>query len=304
MNAMTCHDVAEQLDLLAAGECDSPTRQAVERHLEQCPACAARYAESQRLQGLLELTWNEAGLARLRERIEQEDRRTLRSLMFRPSVRRAAALAALVLLTVGLLWVHPRPERWASEPELQLALVIPDTRQEYKSTSAIEVRPMHDLAAFLKASDAVALAAPIRAGQSGEAFRHELVQAQRDNKLPPPPALPVALALRNTGDRSVEVRLGNADSELTLDVRGEGVVRMPAVGVAAPEFLRPQTFQLAPGEELVVRIDRLIAGERDRLEYIYLTEPGEYTVSARLRVTVGGAGMILRSGPMRVRVGD
>jgi anti-sigma factor RsiW len=47
MNAMTCQEVESQLDLLAAGECDPPLREALQAHLQQCPTCAARYAESQ-----------------------------------------------------------------------------------------------------------------------------------------------------------------------------------------------------------------------------------------------------------------
>src|SRR5262249_7570636 len=159
--------------------------------------CASTYAESRRLIGLLDLTSNEAGLARLRERIEQEDRHMRRRLFFSPHVRRVAALAALVLLTVGLLWVQPRPERSASEPELQLALMIPGRRQELKSAPAVEVGPIHDKAEERSGSDAVVLTLPMEA--TGDAMRRELDQAQRAGKLPPPPAVPLLLALRNTG---------------------------------------------------------------------------------------------------------
>jgi hypothetical protein len=304
MNAKSCQDVEEQLDLLAAGECDQATRLAVERHLGGCPACAARYAESQKLLGLLDLCWDERRSARLRERIEQEERRGQRRQSLLPFVRRAAALAALILLTVGLMWTQPKWLPHASEPELQLSLLASDGGPEAKMGPAIEVRATRDPAAPLKAPGAEAMAMFPAAGQIGAAFRRELLEAKRDGMLPPPPALPLALALTNAGERSLAVRLGDAEFELSLELRGQGVVRIPAVGVAEPEFLHAQTLQLAPGDQLVFRIDRLIAGARGRLEYIYLTEPGEYTLTARLRVTAGDAVVTRKSETIRLTVGN
>jgi hypothetical protein len=300
MNVMSCHDVEEQLDLLAAGECDPPTRLAVERHLEGCPACTARYAKSQRLLGLLDLNWNEGGPARLRERIDLEEQRRQRWQF----VRRAAAVAALFLLTVGLMWMLPRWQPHTSEPDLQLSLVLLDVGPEAKMGPAIEVRATRDPAAPLKGSGAEAMAMVPAPGKTGEAFRSELLQAQRDGKLPLPPAFPLALALTNTGERRLEVRLGDVETELSLELQGQGVVRLPAVGVAEPEFLQSQTFQLAPGEQLVFRIERLIAGARGRLEYLYLTEPGDYDLIASLRVTANGTVVKLRSETIHVKFGN
>src|SRR5262245_25068992 len=97
MNAMTCEQVQKQLDLLAAGACDGATRQTLERHLEACRACAAGYAASQRLLGLLDLHLNPAGVDRLRRRIDTEARRPRRG-WFVNVVRGAVAAAALVLI--------------------------------------------------------------------------------------------------------------------------------------------------------------------------------------------------------------
>jgi anti-sigma factor RsiW len=288
MNAMSCHEVEEQLDLLAAGECDPPTRQAIEHHLEQCPACSTSYAESRRLLGLLDLNWNEAGPARLRERIEEEDRRRWRRLILSPFVRRAAAVAALFLLAVGLIWWLPKRQPNVSEPELQLTLLVRDDEQARKAGPPIVVRSLPELAI----------------GKTAAAFRQDLLQAQRDGKLPLPPAIPLALALQNTGDRNVEVQLGDAASELSLDVQGEGVVRIPVEAGTEPEFLQPRTLQLAPGERFEFHMDRLIAGSHGNLEYIYMTAPGDYTLSARLRVTAGGKSVTVGSEAIRVRVGD
>src|SRR5579864_7641050 len=109
MNLMNCAQVREQLDLLAAGACDAPTQAALERHLLDCPDCAARYAESRRLLGLLDLHFGAAGMERVRQRIEREARPVLRRPRlfaqrgFTPVLRRAVAAAAVFLLVAGLL---------------------------------------------------------------------------------------------------------------------------------------------------------------------------------------------------------
>jgi hypothetical protein len=278
--------VEKQLDLLAAGECDPATQQAVERHLEHCPVCSARYAESRRLLGLLDLNWNEAGPARLRERIEEEERRRRRRLILSPFVRRAAAVAALFLLAVGLIWWLPKRHTEFSGPDLQLTLLIRDDAQDLKAGPPIVVRTLPELAI----------------GKNAAAFRQDLLQAQRDGKLPLPPAVPLALGIRNAGDQALELQLGDAASELSLDVQGEDVVRIPVEGGPAPEFLQSRTLQLAPGERFEFRIDRLIAGSSARLEYIYLTAPGEYSLAARLRVTAGGTSVSVGSEAIRIQV--
>src|ERR1700691_6046987 len=102
MNVLTCQQVEETLDLLAAGECERPTRRAVEQHLDGCPTCATKFADSQRLQGLLDLHWNEADqLRRLHERIDEAAHQTRRPrLLVGPWMQRGAALAALLLVTI------------------------------------------------------------------------------------------------------------------------------------------------------------------------------------------------------------
>src|SRR6516225_10120723 len=142
MNALTCQQVEEQLDLLAAGECDKPTRRALERHLETCAACSASYAESRRLQAMLELQLNEAAqLQRLRTAIDAtmlpaverrkpatESRATLL-----PFARRISSLAALLLVTLGLALLLPQTTSEEPGGGLSLAAIVTrDSTQESK----------------------------------------------------------------------------------------------------------------------------------------------------------------------------
>jgi serine/threonine protein kinase/WD40 repeat protein len=206
--------------------------------------------------------------------------------------RRWFAAATLLLLatgaaTAGIMIFRPPPNHHETNvptDDSSLELVQPDSET---APLLVGAGPQEDMM--------------LTAGQSGEAVRRELGQAERDGKLPLPPPISLVLALKckDTAARGLNVQLGD---EVALDIQGEGVLRIPATGEAEPEFLRPQTLRLEPGQIHLHRIDRLIAKEGDRLEYIYLTQPGEYAVTARMPVMVGDRKLTVRSATIRFRV--
>jgi anti-sigma factor RsiW len=303
MNALTCHDVEQQLDLLAADECDRPTRSAVEQHLEACPACAARYTESRRLIGLLDLHWDAAGPEHVRRRIERGERQAQRGPVILIFVRQTMSLAALLLVTFGLGLLAPRGGTDESRPALHLsAQVVREDGPAYKPETLMIERVPADVARVKTANEVMTL--QMAHGQIGAAFRDELLRARLQGKLPSPPAVPIALDLKNDSARPLSIRLGDAATRLTVEVHGPGVLRVPATGAAEPEFLRRRVILLGPGEHEALHIDRLVSGSRDGLEYIYLTEPGEYTLTASLRVTAGGTIATVVSPEVRVKVGN
>src|SRR5262249_32761104 len=106
---LTCPDVEARLDLFAADECDAAEAEAIRRHLAHCPRCTTAYDEARQLVGLLDLRLQEPErLRRLEARLAAEEtpRRGVRRLPV--ALRRVAALAAMLLLTVALTgWVAP-----------------------------------------------------------------------------------------------------------------------------------------------------------------------------------------------------
>jgi Putative zinc-finger len=296
MNAMTCHEVQEQLDLLAAAEIDPPMRDALENHLRQCEACAARYAESQRMLGLLDLQFRQDGLERLQRRIEEEARPRRNRRFFSRFNSVVGLVAALVLIALGLIWWLPRDTVDRPKVGVEFALLVRAGKDKP------EIAPRMPATLKNKPEDAVATVA--LAERDGAAFRQELKQAQRDGKLPLPPVVSLELVLVNTGKLSVEVRLGDANAQLTLEVAGDGVVRVAAPDAETPQSLRPQTLQLEPGAEHVLQIERLVAGSPGKLEYIYLTEPGEFTLTPRLQLTADAVPITVTGTKMRIKVGN
>src|SRR5262249_33740299 len=113
-----CEEIDDLLPWYATGECAPDSRSLVERHLAHCPRCRQGYAEMERLSALLD--WQhraDESLLRLKGRLREVRRR--RAVL--PIVRRFAAAAALLLVTIGLTaWPSPTHEE---EPSITVALV-------------------------------------------------------------------------------------------------------------------------------------------------------------------------------------
>jgi hypothetical protein len=268
MSPLTCPDVADRIDLYAAGECDAVEAEAIRRHLAQCPTCASACEESRQLIGLIELRLQEPErLRRLQARIAAEAEPRRRVLRFPTAFRRVAALAAMLLLAVG-------PVGWLTQG-LQLVednggLVI---AMGEKAQGAPEALP-------------VPAASNVRA-QPKDAARQ----------------LPVDLELKlhNTTDQPMRVWVAGPQTELRLDLRGPGAVSVPVEDRVKKE---PQAVTLPPGaEETILRIRSLSDGRRSW----HWTEPGDYTLTAQLttRASAPGTGeqrIVVRSEPMTFHV--
>jgi len=287
---MTCQEIEELLDLLAAGECDPATREAMESHLRQCDTCAAKFAESQRVQGLLDVQLNQGGLERLQQRISEHAQPRRQARLVGPFLRRAGLVAALVLIAIGLIWWIPRDPGGKAPPEFALLV-----RGE-KIDVEVEMKTPANLAK--DAAAVVVIQKPARAVD----LKSELMQAERDGKLPLATAAPLELTLVNNSDQSVEIKLGDANAKLSYEISGQGVLRFAAPKAELPAPLRAQTLQMEPGKSLVFHIDRLVAGSPGKLENLYLTQPGEFMLTPNLRLTADGHAVTVKGETVRIKV--
>jgi anti-sigma factor RsiW len=300
MSPLNCSEAEEHLGLYAAGECDAGTRQAVEEHLAGCPACRREQAEAQRLADLLELRGREpAGLARLRVRLAAEDR-SGRVRGGRQLTVRLGALAALLLVTFGLLWdIGPTPSE-AAPVQLSASLVPllgrggPEHRVAVQAPGEVrmEAKGLTGLLAL--------------GGKTPTAFQQEVEAARGTNGLPPPPEVNFGMQMRNTGEDPLTLNFGK-DSYLWLDLRGPGVLSVPARDPKDQPALTPHTVRLEPGASYTLPIPRLIYGSPERVRYAYWTKAGIYDLSIRLDVLVReekrSAMRTVMVPPVEVRVG-
>jgi len=101
MNTLTCAQADLLLELSLSGACKPDEKRALEDHLDACPACSANLDKARQLVGLLDLHYQMPDrLARLKRRLRQEP--LARRHPGRMMVRQFAALAALLLVTLGL----------------------------------------------------------------------------------------------------------------------------------------------------------------------------------------------------------
>jgi hypothetical protein len=285
MSPLTCPDVEARLELYAADECDPAETEAIRRHLAGCPRCAATCEEARQLVGLLELRLQEPErLRRLEARIAAEEAPRRRVLRFPVALRRVAALAALLLVTVGLVaWLAPGLVPVEGDGGLAVAL-----RQEnVKGTREMVPGPP-------------AVVARMMAKTTPQQYREQLADAPTTGRWPPPPEVDLALVLRNTTDRDLRVWVAGPQAELRLDLRGPGAVSVPLKETGEA---KPQNVELPPGESHVIRISRLTDGHRAW----YWTEPGDYTVTAEFTTRASIAGgrerrVTARSEPVPVHV--
>jgi hypothetical protein len=239
---------------------------------------------------MLDIHFSDQAIERLRQRIEQPAQPPRRSL--RPFVRGILAAAAMTLIAVSLVWWLPNGKDDQPKFEPTFAMTI------HARKDAAAPGPEKIQAALKKNAEAVAVI-PLMA--RGADVREDLIKARRDGKLPLPPAVSLDMELVNTSKQSVEIRPGEATLE--LDLPAERIVRIEAPANAEePAFLRPEKLQLDVGAKHVFRVDRLIAGSRGKLEYLYLTEPGEVPLTARLRIAISGKAIVVTAPPVRIGV--
>ncbi len=310
MSPLSCQDVVERIELFAAGECDEPERSALRQHLSHCSACARLEQEARELVGLLDLHLREPErLGRLQARLRVEGRPSARPAKILPFTRRLSALAAMLLVAVGLsLWIHSQGQFTSQNP-----LVLAWGPAE--SARNVEPALFHQPAvAAVKAEENIRVYALDLHGKTAAQFRQEIQTAK--DRLPDPPLVNLSLELRNATDKALQVYVGAEGSELILDLSGPGVVSA-AAGFAA-DFLVSKTIQLEPGRSYRLPITRLVFGSRDKVQAAYWTEPGEFTLAFRYKVALSPAprgapravlpggekiGFVtLRSAPMKIQV--
>jgi hypothetical protein len=286
--------VEAEIDLYAAGECDPHTASAVADHLASCPACADSWAQARRLVGLLDLHARlPEQLARLQARLIEEARPPRRARLL-PFVRPLRALAALLLVTLGLGLLLTR-FRVPAGADLALALApaapaLVAVRASPKATGSKESPLLFHL----------------DLGGKAEAGFHKKLKADQ----PPPPTLGLTLRLKNAGTVPLRLTVGGPSFDCVLQLRGPGVVRVPVAQPAVWPFAAARTVTLAPGQEFDLPVERLVSRIGERVSYLYWTEPGDYTLRALVRapaVRVGsGDGttrpVTLASPPLTLRV--
>jgi hypothetical protein len=289
MNQLTCHEAEAHLDLYVAGECDEPLSTALRQHLESCAACAEAQRQAQQVVGLLDLHFQQPQrLERLFAKLETEDRRQARPRRVLPFLRRASSLAAMVLVTVGLsVWLGTSqlPKAGGSPPLAVTLWLDParGTKEMVKAAQAAELARGREA----PAADKLANVFPLDLkGQTPQEFRQQLRTAAETNRLPPPPEVGLKVLLSNTTSQPLRVWTEGERTQVTLDLQGPGALNVVAGGRLSREEEAGEPVVLKPGESLTFSIADLTYRDRGESHRLYWTEPGDYTLTARIQTAV------------------
>lgn len=209
-----------------------------------------------------------AGLDRLKTRLRQEGKPYARVL---PFVRRFAAVAALLLVTLGLTsrLTSPGDQRQGTIPGVFASLM--PARDSRVLEHAI-AKP----------------AAPNRAAPEARAALTvppvpDRLLALRGGQLPAGPRVDLLLEVHNGSGKPIALDAGGPRTMLRLDLRGPATKSL--FGKAdAPPFLERRLVRLEPGESYFLPIPYLVGGQRGQLQGVYWTRPGRYTLSVLYRV--------------------
>jgi hypothetical protein len=139
MSPLTCQQVLDEIDLLAAGECDPGTAAAIWQHVTGCPGCAAALEQARQVIGWVNLSVREPqALERLQQRIHAEarQRRPARGLL----VLRVAGVAAMLLLTIGLYFVLSPGLDQDRHGHIAMAQIGPSPDAVYRVEDAHSIR--------------------------------------------------------------------------------------------------------------------------------------------------------------------
>jgi putative zinc finger protein len=299
---MTCAEFQDQIELYAAGECDEPEQAAIRQHLAHCPACLRIEQEAREMLGLLEVHLREKeSLQRLQARLRSEEDRP-RTVKLLPFARRVAAVAAMLLLAVGLSVWFRSPDPFGTPNPLVLAWgPAPGIR------NLPEHVEHHPAIAALKGGQKTQVYDLDLRGKTAKEFSRAIAQAE--DHLPEPPLVNLGLELRNTTEHELTVHVGGKGTELMLDLTGPGVITTTTANSFGADFLIPKRITLQRGQIYRLPISRLVYGTPDKIQVAYWSEPGEYQLKVRCKVGLtstpqGGkmAYVTLRSVPLKIQV--
>lgn len=126
-------------------------------------------------------------------------------------------------------------------------------------------------------------------GLSAEDYRKRAENEAKRGKPLAVPMVDLAIEIKNTSDKPVQVWSSGDPVVLTLTLKGKGALNLDAAVVFTQEFRLPKSAEVAAGKSFVIPLKSLASGFRGRSHVSYWTEPGDYELVAKLKTGVSPA---------------
>jgi hypothetical protein len=129
-----------------------------------------------------------------------------------------------------------------------------------------------------------------RGGLGAAAYAEMLAAANKaGGKMPNPPAVDLAVEIKNTSDKPVTVWVKGDPFDLSLELKGKGAVNAAPPLAFTREFRSPEGVEIAPGKTHSIPVKTLRSGFRGQSKFAYWTTAGEYELVATLKTGVSPA---------------
>jgi hypothetical protein len=126
-------------------------------------------------------------------------------------------------------------------------------------------------------------------GKTSEEFKKMIEEAAKSGKYPDAAAVDLEIEFKNSSDKDVSIQFAGDSNQLTLDVKGPGVVNAETQRAFTREFRIPKPITLAPGKSHTIELKALKYGFRGVARSTFLTEPGEISITAVYQTAVSPA---------------
>lgn len=127
-------------------------------------------------------------------------------------------------------------------------------------------------------------------GMTSDAYQKAIEDAVQAGKAPPPPpTVDLALELKNTSDKDVQVWISGNLVQIDLDLKGPGALSVKPRVVFPSIAIPPKAVTIAPGQMHSIPVKSLRYGFRGGSLYAYWTKPGEYTLAASFKTGISPA---------------
>jgi hypothetical protein len=127
-------------------------------------------------------------------------------------------------------------------------------------------------------------------GKTAAEFKKQIADADNGGRAPSPPAVDLALEVRNTSDKDVQVWIDGDATLLTLDLKGPAAVNNTLKKLAVTlDFRVPKTIVVAAGKSHSIPLTSLAHGFRKLTSASYWLEAGDYTLSASYKTALSPA---------------
>ena len=126
-------------------------------------------------------------------------------------------------------------------------------------------------------------------GLSSADYAKQVEAAGKTGRPTPTAVIDLAVEIKNTSDKPVQVWTTGDPVVLTLTLKGKGALNLDPRLAFTQEFRIPKDVEIEAGKTHAIPLKSLTSGFRGRAHFSYWTEPGEHELVATLRTGVSPA---------------